>query len=284
MRALDPEVVDVVWETIEPMIPVPVEDHPLGCHRRRVPDRLCFWGILIRLVTGCSWVTVEAILERSVSDTTLRSRRDEWIEAGVFDELRDHALEAYDRIIGLDLSEVAIDGSLHKAPCGGEGTGKSPVDRAKLGWKWSLATDANGIPLGWSIDGAHRHELKLLEPTLADVARIGLLADIETLHLDRGYDYPKVRTQLAGLGLEDVNIQQRIPRNPGEPKQPMRLGLRWVVESANSWLSNYGQLRRNTDRKNIHRHAQLCLVATLIITIRLIYWRKRWSPESRPIR
>lgn len=284
MRALDPEVVDVVWETIEPMIPVPVQDHPLGCHRRRVPDRLCFWGILIRLVTGCSWVTVEAILERSVSDTTLRSRRDEWIEAGVFDELRDHALEAYDRIIGLDLSEVAIDGSLHKAPCGGEGTGKSPVDRAKLGWKWSLAADANGIPLGWSIDGAHRHELKLLEPTLADVARIGLLADIETLHLDRGYDYPKVRTQLAGLGLEDVNIQQRIPRNPGEPKPPMRLGLRWVVESANSWLSNYGQLRRNTDRKNIHRHAQLCLVATLIITIRLIDWRKRWSPESRPIR
>lgn len=284
MRALDPEVVDAIWKTIEPILPEQSDDHPLGCHRPRVSDRLCFWGILIRLVTGCSWVTAEAILERNVSDTTLRSRRDEWIRAGVFDELRDHALEAYDRIIGLDLSEVAIDGSLHKAPCGGEGTGKSPVDRAKLGWKWSLAADANGIPLGWSIDGANRHELKLLEPTLADVARIGLLADIETLHLDRGYDYPKVRTQLAGLGLEDVNIQQRIPRNPGEPKPPMRLGLRWVVESANSWLSNYGQLRRNTDRKNIHRHAQLCLVATLIITIRLIDWRKRWSPESRPIR
>lgn len=284
MRALDPEVVDAVWRTVESMIPTPVDDHPLGCHRRRVPDRLCFWGILIRLVTGCSWVTVEAILERSVSDTTLRSRRDEWISAGVFDQLRDHALEAYDRIIGLDLSEVAIDGSLHKAPCGGEGTGKSPVDRAKLGWKWSLAADANGIPLGWSIDGANRNDLKLLEPTLSDVARVGLLADIETLHLDRGYDYPKVRTQLADLGLDDVNIQQRIPRNPGEPKPPMRLGLRWIVESANSWFSNYGQLRRNTDRNNIHRHAQLCLVATLIITARLIDWRDRWSPESRPIR
>ena len=40
----------------------------------------------MRLVTGASWVTVEAILERRVSDTTLRSRRDEWITAGVFDE------------------------------------------------------------------------------------------------------------------------------------------------------------------------------------------------------
>jgi hypothetical protein len=115
------------------MILRPADTHPLGCHRPRISDRLCFWGILVRLVTGASWVTVEAILDRRVSDTTLRSRRDEWVEAGVFDELRDHALEAYDRIIGLDLSEVALDGSLHKAPCGGEGTGKSPVDRAKLG-------------------------------------------------------------------------------------------------------------------------------------------------------
>jgi hypothetical protein len=58
---------------------------PLGCHRPRVPDRLCSWGILIRLVTGCSWVSVEAILNRQVSDTTLRARRDEWTTAGVFD-------------------------------------------------------------------------------------------------------------------------------------------------------------------------------------------------------
>ena len=69
---------------------------------------MCFWGILVRLVTGCSWVTVEALLGRSVSDTTLRSRREEWIAAGVSDELRDHAVEAYGRIIGLDLTEVAV--------------------------------------------------------------------------------------------------------------------------------------------------------------------------------
>ena len=66
MRALDPEVVDVVWETIEPMIPRPAKRHPLGCHRSRISDRLCFWGILVRLVTGASWVTVEAVLERRV--------------------------------------------------------------------------------------------------------------------------------------------------------------------------------------------------------------------------
>ena len=48
-----------------------------------VPDRLCFEGILVRLVTGCSWQTTERLLGCAVSDTTLRARRDEWIAAGV---------------------------------------------------------------------------------------------------------------------------------------------------------------------------------------------------------
>lgn len=139
-------------------------------------------------------------------------------------------------------------------------------------------------PVGWAIDGANRNDIKLLEPTLADIDRVGLLADIETLHLDRGYDYPKVRNQLQALGLTDVNIQPRRPRNSGQSKPPLRLGLRWIVESTNSWLSNYGQLRRNTDRKTHHRHAALCLVTALIITTRLIDWKNRWNPETRPIR
>ena len=116
MRALEPEVVEVLWQTIEPLLPVPAATHPLGCHRPRADDRLCFRGILIRLVTGSSWVDIEAILDHQVSDTTLRARRDEWFDAGVFDKLKDEALAAFDRIIELDLDDVAIDGSLHKAP------------------------------------------------------------------------------------------------------------------------------------------------------------------------
>ena len=127
MRALDPEVVDTVWAACEPLIPEPVSDHPLGCHRRRVPDRVFFWGMLVRLVTGCSWVTAERLLGGQVSDTTLRTRRDQWIQAGVFDKLETEAVAAYDRIVGLDLTEVSVDGSQHKAPAGGQGTGKTPA-------------------------------------------------------------------------------------------------------------------------------------------------------------
>ncbi|MPY93711.1 MAG: transposase, partial [Acidimicrobiia bacterium] len=56
MRALEPDLVEVVWTAVEALLPVQVDSHPLGCHRPRVPDRLCFRGILVRLVTGASWV------------------------------------------------------------------------------------------------------------------------------------------------------------------------------------------------------------------------------------
>ena len=74
MRALDPEVVDAVFAAIEPLLPVSIDDHPLGCHNPRIDDRVCFEGILIRLVVGCSWETAEQLMRHAVSDTTLRTR------------------------------------------------------------------------------------------------------------------------------------------------------------------------------------------------------------------
>jgi transposase len=278
LRALQPEVVDAIWTAVAPLLPPPDQSHPLGCHRPRVPDRLCFRGLLIRLVTGASWVDIEAILDHQVSDTTLRARRDEWINAGVFEQLKDEALAAFDRIIGLDLDDLALDGSLHKAPCGGEGTGPNPTDRSKLGWKWSVASERHGIPVGWAIDGANRNDIKLLHPTLDAVEASGLFADIGTLHLDRGYDYEKIRGELHDRGLDQLEIQRRGTKVPGVKKQPLNLGLRWVVEATNTWWSNYGQLRRSTDRRTRHRHAALCLATTVLIVGRLIDWRDRWSP------
>ena len=278
MRALTPRVVDAVWVTVQPLLPArPVDDHPLGCHRPRIADRDCFEAMLLRLVTGCSWEVAARVTD--ISDRTLRRRRDEWVAAGVFDQLADEAIAAHDRIVGLDLSEVAIDGSLHKAPCGGEGTGPNPTDRAKSGWKWSIATEATGVPIGWAADGANRHDITLLAPTLESVTSRGLTTDIETLHLDRGYDTNTVRETLAGYDIGDAVIAaKRKPGEPKPPKAPLRLGLRWAVERTNSWLSNFGQLRRNTDRCTAHRHAQLALAITLIITVKLFDWADRWNP------
>jgi transposase len=285
MRAFDPEVVDVIWAAIEPLVPVVVDTHPLGCHRRRVPDRDCFQVILVRLATGCSWEDAERLCANKVSDTTVRARRDAWIEAGVFDAIADEAIAAYDRVIGLDLSDVAVDGSLHKSPGGGEGTGKNPTDRAKLGWKWSILTDKAGIPIGWAVDGANRNDSILLAPTLDDAAGRGLLAEIDTLWLDRGYDSDATRARLNERGITDAVIAKKRKRGTTKTAtKKLPMGLRWPVERTNSWLSNYGQLRRNTDRKTIHRLAQLALAVAFLLTAKLIDWRNRWSPTPPPIR
>ena len=284
MRALDPEVVNVVWKAVEGLFPERVDAHPLGCRRPRIADRVCLEGILIRLATGCSWEDTERLMFHRVSDTTLRSRRDEWIGAGVFDQLVEEALSAYDRIIELDLSEVAVDGSQHKAPCGGEGTGPSPTDRRKLGWKWSLAADRNGIPIGWATASANRHDIMLFDPTLASVADRGLTGDIETMHLDRDYDAKRIRRSCHDHGIDDVICGKRRPAGSATGPLPAPLGMRWPIERTNSWLSNFGQLRRNTDRRIIHRLAALALAITVIITAKLIDWRNHWSPQSHPIR
>ena len=130
MRALEPEVANAVWQAVEALIPSREVNHPMGGHRPRIPDEICSRGIVVPLVTGCSWVSAEHLLGGTVSDTTLRARRDEWEEAGLFDAVVSEALAAYDRVVGLDLSEVSVDGSGHKAPYGGEGTGKTPVTRS----------------------------------------------------------------------------------------------------------------------------------------------------------
>ena len=278
MRALEPEVFDAVWAAVEPLLPEMVDEHPLGCHRRRVPDRTCFLGILIRLVTGCAWVDVERLLNGAVSDTTLRGRRDAWLAAGVFDTLASEALAAYDRVIGLDFSECSVDGSQHKAPAGGDGTGRNPTDRGKLGWKWSLLADRDGIPVGWATDGANRHDTILLPATLHAAAQRGLLIEIETLHLDRGYDNGVVRRLIADAGIDDLICSRKRPPGTAAGRLVVPLGMRWPIERTNSWLSNFGQLRRNTDRRPHHRLAQLGLAVVLLIAAKLIDWRNRWNP------
>jgi hypothetical protein len=57
--------------------------------------------------------------------------------------------------------------------------------------------------------------------------------------------------------------------------------MRWPVERTNSWLSNYGQLRRNTDRFVHQRLAQIDLTVALILTITRRRVRVLFLPSPR---
>ena len=139
------------------------------------------------------------------------------------------------------------------------------------------------MPFGWAINGANRHDIVLFGPTLDNAKARGLLIDVETLHLDEGYDSSTMRTATADREINDVVCDRR--RKHGEPKpDPVAvkpgshtMGLRWPVERTNSWLSNYGQMRRNTDRKLVDREAALCLAITAVITVKLVKYQERWG-------
>jgi transposase len=134
--ALPPYLIEPIWQQFRALLPEREVNHPLGCHRRRIPDRVVFEKLVQVLVFGCAY---HRIADESCSATTLRERRDEWIELGVIDALREAVLEAYDRFIGLDLSEVAVDCcTFTKAPCGGEVAGREA--------RWTGANGASNAP------------------------------------------------------------------------------------------------------------------------------------------
>lgn len=155
----------------------------------------------------------ERIADTTCSDRTLRRRRDEWTALGVMQQMWHLALAAYDRMVGLELSDLAIDSCITKAPCGGEVAGRSPVDRGNHGLKRSMITDATGIPVG-VVPAASRNGHTLLGATLDALGILdgmGPFPELRTVHLDRGYDYQVVREVLAERGLLGQIAQRGMP-------------------------------------------------------------------------
>jgi len=276
--AIPPYIIDPVWEQFSALLPERKVDHPLGCYRSRIPDRVVFEKLVQVLVFGCAY---RRIADESCSATTLRDRRDEWIACAVIETLRQIALDAYDRFIGLELADVAVDGCITKAPCGGEKAGKSPVDRGKQGIKRSTAVDARGIPIGGVSAGANRNDSPLLVPTLQHAsASVGGLPDLASIHLDRGYDSSLTRERL-----EELNLIGEVSKK-GQPA-PLQAGQRWVVERTNSWHNAHKKLVWCTERVGRVIDFWVAFSDVIIVVRRLIregWMRYRWEgrPSQRP--
>lgn len=275
MPALPPYIIEPIWEQFVVLLPRRDAEHPLGSHRPRIPDRVVFEKLVQVLVFGCAY---RRIADRTCSATTLRRRRDEWIEAGAMDALEGIARDSYDRIVGLELTEIAVDCCITKAPCGGESAGKSPVDRGKRGIKRSVAVDGGGIPLGCLTAPANRHDSPLLPGTLERVDALGLLLDGARVHLDRGYDSGPTRKRLRELGLVGVISEK------GKPA-PLASTRRWVVERLNSWQNTHKKLLWCTERHGRVIDFWVSFSNVVIIVGRLVregWTRYRW--EGRPAR
>lgn len=275
MPALQPYIIEPIWGQFEALLAERRTDHPLGCHRPRIPDRVVFEKLVEVLVFGCAYYRIS---DETCSESTLRRRRDEWIEAGVMERLSKIVLEAYDRLIGLELADLAVDGCTTKAPCGGEKAGRNPVDRGKGGIKRSTVVDARGIPLGSVVAPANRHDSPLLDATLDALEPLGELPDRASVHLDRAYDSAVTRRKLAARCLVG-EISEK-----GKPA-PLKATKRWVVERTNSWHNAHKKLVWCTERRGQVIDFWVAFSDVVIIVRRLIregWSRYRW--DSRPSR
>lgn len=271
-----------LWAQFSALLPDRPEvapTHPLGCHRRRVPDRVVFEHVVAALVHGSGY---ERVASPGCSDRTIRRRVHAWADAGLTQQLHTLVLVHYDRMIGLELEDILVDGCITKAPGGGEAAGRSPVDRGKQGLKRSTVTDATGVPLHLVAAGAHRHDSPLLGPTLAGLDKLGPLPPAITVHLDRGYDSGVTRTLLAERGFTGAIARRGVPA-------PLQAGRQWVVERTQAWMNDFGKIRRCTERKKLVVDFYLFLAAAVVVTRLLIQrarTRYRWSgkPTTRRLR
>jgi transposase len=278
--ALSSSILEPLWVQIAALLPTRQDTHPLGCHRPRIADRIVFDKLIQVLVFGCGY---RRIADHTCSATTLRRRRDEWISAGIVEQLRLVVLGAYDRLFGLELEQLAVDGCITKAPCGGQVAGPSPVDRRKQGLKRSVAVEAAGIPLAALPAPANQRDDGLLAATLeaaaaVTAAAIGPLPGTLTVHLDAGYDYQTCRQVLAERGMVGEIATRGVPA-------PVQVGRRWVIERTHAWGNLYGKLRWCTERRRRVVEFWLALASAVIVCGRLI--RRAWTHyrwEGRPHR
>ena len=236
---------------------------------------MVFEHVVAALVHGSGY---ERIATAGCSDRTIRRRLKAWAALGIGEQVHALALRAYDQMIGLELCDVAVDGCITKAPCGGERAGPSPVDRRKGGLKRSVATENYGIPLGIASAPANRHDSPLLAPTLQAAADQldSKLPGERACHLDAGYDSRPTRQTLSELGF-DGDIARK-----GTPA-PLQATQRWPVERTHSWMNGYGKLRRMTDRDATVVDFYLYLAAALVVIRQLIQRaRKRYRWDTRP--
>jgi transposase len=111
--------------------------------------------------------------------------------------------------------------------------GKNPTDRGKIGTKRSLLTDGGGVPIGLAVEGANRHDCKMVRETIDSLPMARpepTPATPQGMCLDKGYDYDAVRDLLAEFGFT-AHIRTRGEEAKALKQEAGFRARRWVVEA-----------------------------------------------------
>jgi len=148
----------------------------------------------------------------------------------------------------------------------GKKTGANPTDRAKEGVKRSLLTEGAGVPIGLAVEGANRHDMKLVRATIESIPIERPEVSPEKpqgMCMDKGFDFDEVREVLAEFGFT-AHIRSR-----GEEAQAIKQeagfkARRWVVERTHSWMNRFRRILIRWEKKAENYIALLHFVCGLI--------------------
>jgi transposase len=163
---------DDLYKRLEPFVPKPKNNrHVQFAGRKPAEPRQVLTGILFVLRTGIPWRWLPATSDFPCGQTCRHYLR-QWQKAGIWQDIFETLLAELQRTNKIDWYRTLVDSATLRAPCGGEKTGPNPTDRRKLGSKHHMLTDANGIPLAFTLTGANRHDVTQLLPLLDQIPHV----------------------------------------------------------------------------------------------------------------
>ena len=127
------------------------------------------------------------------------------------------------------------------------------------------------MPFAWVPAAANKNDCTVFAPTMQAVLARGLLADVETVHLDRGHDTAGVRDICSNFGVETVTAKIR-PRNKDKSKKtkvPVTFGMGWPVERTPGSRTSAGSNRSRALDMATRKSSDST------------HW---WRPEQKPVR
>jgi transposase len=129
-----------------------------------------------------------------------------------------------------------------------------------------VLTEASGVPIGLAIDGANRHDSKLVGATLESlpVRRPKPTRNHpQGMCLDKGYDYDTVRDLVKEFGYT-AHIKARGEEAQAIKRQAGFKARRWVVERTHSWMNRFRRILTRWEKKAANYLALLHFVCAFI--------------------
>jgi putative transposase len=147
--------------------------------------------------------------------------------------------------------------------------GQNPTDRGTLGTTRRVLTDGHGLPLGIAVEGAHRHEMQVVDATVEALIikrPEPTVTHPQPLCLDQGDDDDAVRETLEAWS-DTAHIRHRGEEAQATRDIPGDRARRGVVERTHAWMNRFRRLLIRWE-KNVENYLAWLHLACAWMTFR----------------